>query len=78
MELRRRVDQDVHRVGVSIELSKPKMESQMGDLLRAGVITLEDLDGFSADLRDRLEAVYRDRRETAEPETGEKARGETA
>lgn len=67
-QLRRRINKDVYRIGVSIEAGRSSMEGQMGLLLRGGAITLDDLDGFSAELRGRLEAVYRDRWETAEAE----------
>ena len=75
--LRRRINKDVHRIGVSIEAGRSTMEDEMGLLLRAGAITPEDLDGFSADLRGRLEAVYRDRWGTAGPEEDKNERGET-
>ncbi len=73
--LRRRVNKDAYWINDLLEVGRSTMESQLGLLLRAGAITPEDLDGFSADLRGRLEAVYRDRWETAEPEIGEKDEG---
>ncbi len=63
-ELRHRINEDIYRPGVFMDMSRSKVESQVGDLLRVGAITLEDLDGFSEELRERLEQVYRDRWET--------------
>ena len=67
-ELRHRINKDIYRPGVSLDMSRSTMESQMELLLRLGAITPEDLDGFSEELRGRLEAVYRERWETEETE----------
>ena len=48
-------------VGVVARMSRSNMYTNLLALLRDGVITLEDLEGFSDDLRERFAFVMRDR-----------------
>ena len=53
-ELEKRIKNDKHRVGVVADMRRSVMFPNLIDLLRDGAITLDDLDGFSEDLRESL------------------------
>lgn len=53
-ELEKRIRQDKRSVGVIAEMRRSMMWSNLIDLLREEVITLDDLDGFSEDLVDAI------------------------
>ena len=58
--LEKRLREDQRHVGVVARMSRSNMYTNMLALLRDGVITLGDLDGFSNDLRERFAFVMRD------------------
>lgn len=53
-ELEKKIRQDKRSVGVIAEMRRSMMWSNLIDLLREEVITLDDLDGFSEDLVDAI------------------------
>lgn len=57
--LEKRIHEDRQRVGVVARMSRSSMYADLLVLLRDGVITPKDLDGFSDDLRKQLESVAR-------------------
>ena len=58
-ELEKRIKNDRHNVGVVAEMRRSVMFPNLIDLLREGAITLDDLEGFSDDLKESLRAVIR-------------------
>lgn len=52
--LEKRVNKDKRRVGVVAEMRRSKMFMNILSLLNEGANTLQDLEGFSDDLRDRM------------------------
>lgn len=50
--LEKRIRKDKKHVGVVAEMSRSEMFFNLLELLRDGVITLEELDGFSDELRE--------------------------
>ena len=52
--LEKRIRKDKKSPGVIIELSKSEMYYNLLDLINCGVITLEDLNDFSDDLKDTI------------------------
>lgn len=59
--LGKRIREDQCHVGVVARMSRSNMYTNLLALLQDGVITMEDLDGFSDDLRERFAFVMRDR-----------------
>lgn len=57
--LEKRIREDQQHVGVVAQMSRSKMYTNLFALLQDGVITLNDLDGFSDDLRERFAFVMR-------------------
>ena len=53
-ELHERIKQDKKKPGVMINLSKQRMLYDIIDLINDGAITMDDLKGFSDDLRDKI------------------------
>ena len=53
--LEKRVKQDRRHPGVTIELNKGNMIFDIVSLINLGVITRENLDGFSDELKERVE-----------------------
>ncbi len=58
-KLEERINKDKHSVGVIAKMSRSNLYSNLIGLLNDGVITLNDLDGFSKDLRERLTFLTR-------------------
>ena len=59
--LEKRIREDQQHVGVVARMSRSNMYANLLALLQDKVITLDDLDGFSEDLRERFAFVMRDR-----------------
>ena len=57
--LEKRISKDKRGTGVTAEMRRSMMFSNFIDLLRDGVITLDDLEGFSDELREKLALVTR-------------------
>ena len=57
--LEKRINDDKQHVGVTARMSRSNMFLNMINLLSEGVITLDDLDGFSEDLREKMAFVMR-------------------
>lgn len=53
-ELEKRIKKDKHNPGVLIELHKQDLPIDLVQLLNLGVITADDLEGFSEDLKDAV------------------------
>lgn len=67
--LEKRIREDQQHVGVVARMSRSNMYTNLLALLHDGVITLDDLDGFSDDLRERFAFVMRNWSEDDEEET---------
>ena len=50
-QLEKRIRNDQRKTGVLVDMRRSMMYTDIDNLLREGAITLEDLDGFSDDLR---------------------------
>ena len=59
-ELEKRINSDKQHIGVVARMSRSNMYYNMLNLLAEGAITLDDLDGFSDDLRERMAYVLRE------------------
>lgn len=59
--LEKRINADKRQTGVVARMSRSNMYLNLMNLLSEGVITLDDLDGFSDDLREKMAFVMRDR-----------------
>ena len=59
--LEKRIQEDQQHVGVVARMSRSNMYTILLALLQNGVITLDDLEGFSEDLRERFAFVMRNR-----------------
>jgi len=59
--LEKRIREDQQHIGVVARMSRSNMYTNLLALLQEGVITLDDLDGFSDDLRERFAFVMRKR-----------------
>ena len=59
--LEERIRKDQRHVGVVARMSRSNMYMNLLALLQNGVITLDELNGFSDDLRERLAFVMRGR-----------------
>lgn len=55
--LEKRIKQDRKHPGVLIEMNKGNMIFDIVSLINPGVITMENLDGFSDDLKERIEFI---------------------
>jgi len=70
--LEERIQQDKKSPGVIVTLRKSETPQQLLSLLLKGIISEQDLDGFSDDLRDRILYLYRswmdDAGDDADPE----------
>ena len=53
-ELERRIKQDKYAVGVSAEMRRSKMYQNLISLIDEGAITIDDLEGFSEELIEKL------------------------
>lgn len=53
-ELEKRINKDKQSIGVKIDMCRSKMDINILDLLRDGVITLEDLAEFSDELKEKM------------------------
>lgn len=51
-ELEKRIKQDKRRPGVSMEMQKQYLLYNLSSLIVDGAITLDDIDGFSEELKD--------------------------
>ena len=60
-ELEKRIRQDKKASGVIIHMSRTYMDLNILSLIAEGVIGLDDLEGFSEDLRERMALFMRDR-----------------
>ncbi len=58
-KLEKRIRQDKKSPGVIVEIRKSEAPWQLLSLLAKGVITAEDLNGFSDDLRERVLYLYK-------------------
>lgn len=58
--LEKRIHEDQQHIGVVARMSRSNMYTNLLALLQDKVITLDDLDGFSEDLRERFAFVMRD------------------
>lgn len=56
-ELERRIREDKHRAGVCLEMRQSVMLDNIIRLLREGVITVEDINDFSDELKDAVRFV---------------------
>lgn len=59
--LERRINRDKRRIGVTADMRRSMMWSNLIDLLQDKVITLDDLDGFSEDLVEKLRFLFTER-----------------
>ncbi len=57
--LEKRIREDQQHVGVMARMSRSNMYTNLLALLQDDVITLEDLDGFSEELREKMAFVIR-------------------
>lgn len=60
--LEKLLKEDKRAVGVSAEMRRSQMEFNLISLIHEGAICLEDLEGFSDELREKLEFYFRNRR----------------
>lgn len=60
-ELEKRINADKQHIGVAARTSRSNMYRNILSLLAEGVITLEDLEEFSEDLRERAAFAMRNR-----------------
>ena len=58
-ELEKRIHHDKKAAGVSVEMSRSRLSTNMLALLDEGAITLDDLDGFSDGFRAEIERSAR-------------------
>lgn len=59
--LEKRIKADKRQTGVVAQMSRSNMYLNIINLLAEGAITLQDLDGFSDELREKMAFVMRDR-----------------
>lgn len=57
-EMEERIKQDKRRPGVLLSLEKKKVDFDLMHLMKDGVITEKDLEGFSQELIDRVIELY--------------------
>lgn len=58
-ELEKRIFEDKKSVGVCARMSRSSMHYNLVSLLNDGIISLEDLSGFSEDLRKTLDFLFK-------------------
>ncbi len=56
-DLEKRIKKDKRSIGVQINMSRSEMEMNILRLLNDGVISLDDLDEFSDDLKERISFI---------------------
>ena len=56
-KLEKRIKQDKRLKGVQIELTRKELDMDLAHLYLEGVITMEDLDGFSDEVKDFVRMV---------------------
>ncbi|MCM1130412.1 MAG: multidrug transporter [Roseburia sp.] len=56
-DLEKRINKDKRHPGVQIDMRRSTMKYNIAILLKDNVITLEDLDGFSQDLKDAIQIL---------------------
>ena len=71
-DLDRRMRQDRQSVGVVARMSRSNMDHNIIALLADGVIGLDDLNGFSDDLRERMTFIMRSYPSEKQPEEPER------
>ncbi len=59
--MQRRMEKDSWCVIFSVEMSRSKVNINIMDLLTAGIITVDDLEGFTPGLRETMKVVTRRR-----------------
>ena len=59
-ELEKRIRQDKKAIGVTIRMSRTYMDLNILSLIANGVIGLDDLEGFSDDLREKMSFIMRE------------------
>ena len=59
-ELEKRIRQDKKAVGVTMRMSRTYMDLNIMSLIADGVIGLDDLEGFSEDLREKMAFIVRE------------------
>jgi hypothetical protein len=57
-ELEKRIWEDQKSPGVQVRMSRSRMHGNLLGLIRVGAITLDDLDGFSAELQETISYYY--------------------
>ena len=57
-ELEKRIREDKHSPGVQIKMSRSDLFLNVLSLLKHGVIQIEDLDEFSPEFREKVEAFF--------------------
>ena len=60
-ELEKRIRRDKKAGGVTMRMSRTYMDLNIMSLIADGVIGLDDLEGFSDDLREKMAFIMRDR-----------------
>ena len=60
-KLEERINKDKNDVGVVARMSRSKMEHNILSLLDEGAITLDDLEGFNEELREKMAFLFRKR-----------------
>ena len=60
-ELEKRINEDKHDVGVFASMSRSNMMHNILSLLEEGAITLDDLEDFSEDVKDRMTFIMKAR-----------------
>lgn len=60
-KLEERINKDKNDVGVVARMSRSRMEHNILSLLDEGAITLDDLEGFSEELREKMAFLFRKR-----------------
>ena len=67
-DLEERIKKDKRRPGVILRLARDDMEWDLMYLILDGVITMDDLDGFSEEVRSRVGYLVQSTRRSAEEE----------
>ena len=57
--LEKRIRRDKNDVGVIVDMRRSMMYENLISLMNEGAITLDDLDGFSEDLREKMAFLFR-------------------
>lgn len=64
--LEKRIKEDKHRAGVCIDMRRSLLFHNLMMLISEGVIGLSDLDGFSDEIKDRMDFFFKNRSESEE------------